>query len=400
MYSFKWIKKYFDSNYYYKVNVSVEKGNIKDSRYSNFQKNEPYGEIVHDEGFATSKTALQRRETWNSGTYATSKARAGIHGWVEWSTGNFLQTAPFNYRMPHVGSTGSLSDYYIGIEIMDSPYVIWNKNSTKIIGFTDKAKAKECIMRAYVSRVEIAAVNEILYGYSNKKKPSRISKAKTFLGHYEGANIGLATSHSDPKELFNVIGKTMTIFRSDVETRVKELKNGADCYFGETLPDEYKKLLPCYNKKQSSDNANTKESARYYTCRTANVVDDNGEVVTEFKSGTAVNYLGESKIDGEHTMWMISKPSANIRGWIDASRLKGVIVYDKRFIVNVDDGDTLAIRENPSSFSKKLAGIPNEKQIKYLGKKDGIWYKVSTTINGTKYIGWVSSKYLVEYVEK
>lgn len=94
MYSFRWIKKYFDSNYYYKVNVSVAKGNIKDSRYSNFQKNNPYGEIVHDEGFATSKTALQRRETWNSGTYATSNARAGIHGWVEWSTGNFLQTAP------------------------------------------------------------------------------------------------------------------------------------------------------------------------------------------------------------------------------------------------------------------------------------------------------------------
>jgi hypothetical protein len=129
------------------------------------------------------------------------------------------------------------------------------------------------------------------------------------------------------------------------------------------------------------------------------VVDDNGEIVTEFKSGTAVNYLGESKLDGEHTMWMISKPTANIRGWIDASRLKGTLVYDKRFIVNVGDGDTLAIRENPSSFSKKLADIPNEKQIKYLGDKDGIWYKVSTTISGTKYIGWVSSKYLVEYTE-
>ena len=389
MYSLKWIKNYFDNNNYYKVNVSVAKGLQKDSRYSNFQKNGPYGEIVHDQGFATDKTALQRRATWDSGKYATSNARAGIHGWIEWSTGNFLQTAPFNYRMPHVGSTGSLSDYYIGIEIMDSPYIIWNSNSTKITGFKDEAKAKECIERAYVSRVEVAALNEILYGYSKKKKPSKISKAETFLGHYEASNLGLGTNHSDPKELFKVINKSMDSFRKDVEKRVQELLKGEPSYFGKTLPEEYQKVLP---KQQTV-------SKKYYTAVAAQILNDENEVVTELKSGTAVNFLDEEKLDGEYLFWLVSKPSIGVKGWIDSSKLKGVLTYNKRFLVNVDEDDTLILREYPSGSAKKLAEIPNKKQVKYLGEKDGAWYKISVTISGVKQIGWVNSNYLIEYIE-
>ena len=141
-----------------------------------------------------------------------SHTQSSIHAFIDANTGEVYQTLPWTIQANHCwkGPKGSGNEMYIGVEMCESAYVewlAWNK-----IKCSNKSSAKAAAKRTYLSAVDLFAMLCVQFGLDPMEKGVIIS-------HNEGWEMGIASNHGDPENLWKYLGTkyTMNKFRKDVK---------------------------------------------------------------------------------------------------------------------------------------------------------------------------------------
>ncbi|MCR5006730.1 MAG: peptidoglycan recognition protein family protein [Clostridiales bacterium] len=158
-------------------------------------------------------SAMAFIERWNDPEYV----RASIHAFIDADTGVVYQSLPWTTRANHCwkGPKGCGNDFYIGVEMCESPNINWLDRDT--IECYDDAEAGEAVARTYASAVELFAMLCVRFDLDPLEDGVVIS-------HHEGFERGIASDHGDPENLWKAMGTdyTMDGFRKDVSQAMKK----------------------------------------------------------------------------------------------------------------------------------------------------------------------------------
>lgn len=159
------------------------------------EKNRPK-EPLNAKGMVVHETATPNATAENEQKYFANGAggrQASVHGFVDYDS--ILKTIPFNEVAWHAGSTANHN--YIGIELCH---------------FDDEAKFNETYKRAVWLFADT---------FVNYLKITTITK-ENLMSHDEVSKAWHETNHTDPVGYFSQHGKTVDMFRADVQ---KEINN-------------------------------------------------------------------------------------------------------------------------------------------------------------------------------
>lgn len=140
----------------------------------------------------------------------TKEKSVSVHAFIE--TDRIIQTLPWDYKGWHVGvgPKGSYNPCSIGVELCE-PYGHKYKGGT-MIGYDIKKNAAY-FDKVYSNAVELFAKLCITYN---------LNPIKDIVCHSEAHALGYASNHADVMQWFPKHGKTMDIFRSDVNKKMNE----------------------------------------------------------------------------------------------------------------------------------------------------------------------------------
>ena len=160
-------------------------------------------------------SAMSFINRWDSSSYT----RASIHGFIDANTGKVYQTLPWTIQAGHCykGPKGSGNKTHIGVEMCEASSVYWldwNK-----ISCSNWSYARSCARRTYRSAVDLFAMLCVQFGLNPMEKGVIIS-------HAEGWELGIASDHGDPENLWKCLGLSYTMdgFRKDVKKAMKKYR--------------------------------------------------------------------------------------------------------------------------------------------------------------------------------
>lgn len=174
--------------------------------YTNPSYIDPEWVIVHSVGSAGYDTREKLYNHWNK-----KSAKKSCHGMVDDMGG--IQTLPFNFRGWHAGSSGN--GISIGFETSEPSNIAYldaahSKIDTKKYRPDNPENMADFFLR-YYNAVEMAAYMCKAIGVSADK----------ILSHHEAAIRGMATNHADVDHWFPLFGKSMDVFREDVDKKLR-----------------------------------------------------------------------------------------------------------------------------------------------------------------------------------
>lgn len=244
--------------------------------------------IVHSVGSAGYPTRDRLYNHWNK-----KSAKKSCHGMVDDKGG--IQTLPFNFRGWHAGSQGNGKS--IGFETSEPSNIAYiDKEHTTIDTKKyrpDNPDNMADFFLRYYNAVEMAAY---------MCKAINVSADK-ILSHHEAALRGMATNHADVDHWFPLFGKTMDMFRTDVDKRLS----------GHVLlPDD---LIPAPKPEPESGDMpyKVKVTADVLNVRTSPMV--GAVIVTQIRKGEVYT------ITEEREGWGKLKSGA---GWISLDYVKRI----------------------------------------------------------------------------
>lgn len=190
------IEDYITRNPYYKANLSPA-----DSRYTTFQRRGPLGLVLHSVGCAQPSAAVFVR------LYNKESQQVAVHAFIDANDGTVHQTAPWNFRLPHVG--GSANNTHCGIEMCESSHITYTGGDRFRV--RNRAAAVKHCETAYKAAVELFAHLCGVYALDPMKKGVIIS-------HNEARLSGVGAGHTDPEHYWKGLGVAYTMdgFRRDV----------------------------------------------------------------------------------------------------------------------------------------------------------------------------------------
>lgn len=192
----KVIESYTTRNPYYKANLSGA-----DSRYTTFQRRGPLGLVLHSVGCAQPSGAVFVK------LFNKESKDVAVHAFIDANDGTVYQTAPWNFRLPHVG--GSANNTHCGIEMCESSQITYTGGDKFCV--RDRAAALKHCETAYKAAVELFAHLCKVYALDPLKKGVIIS-------HNEARLSGVGAGHTDPEHYWKGLGAAYTMdgFRRDV----------------------------------------------------------------------------------------------------------------------------------------------------------------------------------------
>ena len=190
------IESYTTRNPYYKANLSGA-----DSRYTTFQRRGPLGLVLHSVGCAQPSGAVFVK------LFDKESKDVAVHAFIDANDGTVYQTAPWNFRLPHVG--GSANNTHCGIEMCESSQITYTGGDKFRV--RDRAAALKHCETAYKAAVELFAHLCSTYALDPLKKGVIIS-------HNEARLSGVGAGHTDPEHYWKGLGTAYTMdgFRRDV----------------------------------------------------------------------------------------------------------------------------------------------------------------------------------------
>lgn len=165
-------------------------------------------------------TAQSDAQVFISGRDKENYTSSGVNGFIDdkgsWVTAPSLEKKGTVKRMPHAGRPAN--DRYIGFEMCEPKQIVYNQNHTKIIDCTDFNAAYAYVKKVYVNAVELFASLCKFHGKDPLGK-------NVILSHKEGHDIGIATNHGDPNQIWSYFDKSLTMdrFRADVSKKMQQM---------------------------------------------------------------------------------------------------------------------------------------------------------------------------------
>ncbi|MBR4889267.1 MAG: N-acetylmuramoyl-L-alanine amidase [Clostridia bacterium] len=172
----------------------------KNPCYTAGRKIQVKGLMLHSVGTPQPNAAVFLKN-WNAPNMAVC-----VHAFIDGNTGRVYQTLPWNHRGWHAG--GSANDTHIGIEMCEPDTIRYTSGSTWV-ELADGSNTAEVAERTYKAAVELFARLCSAFGLDPLEDG-------VILSHREGGQRGIASGHGDPEHIWEPLGYSMDIFRSDV----------------------------------------------------------------------------------------------------------------------------------------------------------------------------------------
>ena len=256
----------------------------KNDRYKQNMHMKVKGLMIHDVG-CTQPKASAFISQWNK-----PNVTVAVHAIIE-KGGIVHQCLPWNIKGWHSGAGSksvSANNMYIGVEMTIPNSIVYTGPCTFKI--TDKADAKAHVLDTYNTAVELFAKlceenNLDPLGKNDLGYP-------IILNHVEGHELGIASNHGDTASIWSKFGLTMTKFRKDIASKMKEPKKAI----------VNNKDYNCAAKVVCSDTLNVRDKRADSEGNLGNIVDtlENGTEVTlgyVYNSWGSIYYIKEGKIN-------------------------------------------------------------------------------------------------------
>lgn len=184
-------QKYMTKSYCYKAN----------------QKITPKGIVLHSVGINQPSAEVFQR------LFNDPKLEKSMHGFIDATTGEIIETLPQNINGWHVG--GSANKTHLGFEMCEPSQIKYTTGASFTV--SNLSAAQKAAKTTYNAAVEYFASLCKKYGWDPTKKG-------VILSHSEAGAQGVGSKHVDPEHLWKglKLSYTMDGFRKDVKAKMNE----------------------------------------------------------------------------------------------------------------------------------------------------------------------------------